>query len=313
MRKKTNSIKIVSTGKYLPEKILSNTDLEKIVDTSDQWIYSRTGIKERRVSTDKPTSEMATQAALAAIRKINYDTKKIDLIIVATFTPDYLSPSVANLVQTKLELNDQEITCFDINAACTGFIYALNVATQMMNSGGYQSALVIGAEKLSKVIDYKDRNTCVLFGDGAGAVILENTKTNKPAFFYTSSKGDLEEIIIVNPLIQMEGRKVYQFATKIIEHSVNKVLQEAMINKEEIAKVIPHQANVRIIESAFNSLGFSSDKIFLNIEKYGNTSSASIPIALDEYLEFVKPEEDEKIILVGFGGGFSWGAALLTL
>lgn len=313
MRKKTNNIKIVSTGKFLPERILSNIDLEKFVDTSDEWIYSRTGIKERRISDDQSTAEMATQAALAAIKKINYNTKMIDLIIVATFTPDYLSPSVANLVQAKLGLNDQEVTCFDINAACTGFIYALNVATQMMNSGGYQSALVIGAEKLSKVIDYQDRNTCVLFGDGAGAVILENTKMEKPAFFYTSSKGDLEKTIIVDPLIQMEGRKVYQFATKIIEHSVNEVLQGAMIKKEEITKVIPHQANLRIIESAFNSLGFSMNQIFLNIEKYGNTSSASIPIALDEYLESVKPREDEKIILVGFGSGFTWGAALLTL
>lgn len=306
------NIKIVSVGKYLPNTIITNEDLEKIVDTNDEWIYSRTGIKERRQVINEETSDIATKAALAAIENKKYDKKKIDLIIVATFTPDVLSPSVANLVQAKLGLNDKEIMAFDINAACSGFIYALNIASLMVNSGHYTSALVIGAEVLSKVINYQDRNTCVLFGDGAGAMILEKTTEDKPAYFYSSSLGDLEGNIIVDPLIRMDGRKVYHFASKILEKSVKMVLEDSNTSLEDIAMLIPHQANARIIESAAKSLNLTMDKVFLNINKYGNTSSASIPIALAEYLE-TNNRDGEKIILVGFGGGYTWGAALVTL
>ncbi|MCK9470415.1 MAG: beta-ketoacyl-ACP synthase III [Bacilli bacterium] len=313
MKNKTNNIKVVSTGKYLPKDVLTNFDMEQIIDTNDEWIYTRTGIKERRRATKETTSDMATSAALDAIEKANYDKEKIDLIVVATFTPDVSSPSVANYVQAKLGLNEQDVMCFDINAACTGFIYALNVASQMVNSGFYKSALVIGSELLTNVVNYQDRNTCVLFGDGAGAMIIENTDEDKPAYFYASSKGDLEDIIIVDPLIRMEGRKVYTFATKILDKSVNKVLEETNTSIEDIDMLIPHQANARIIESAAKSLNLSMDKVFLNINKYGNTSSASIPIAVDEYLETLDNKEGKKIVLVGFGGGFTWGAALLTL
>lgn len=311
--KKMNNIKIVSTGKYLPKKVVTNEFLEKIVDTDDEWIYTRTGIKERRKVGSETTADMATKAALAAIKKVKYDKNKIDLIIVATFTNDVASPSCANFVQAKLGLNDKDVMCFDINAACTGFIYALNVASQMVNSGFYNSALVIGSEILTSVVNYQDRNTCVLFGDGAGAVIIEATNESKQAYFYTSSKGDLEDIIVVDPLIRMEGRKVYHFATQILEKSVNKVLSETNTLIDDIDVVIPHQANARIIESAAKNLNISLDKVFMNIEKYGNTSSASIPIALDEYLEKLDSREGKKIVLVGFGGGFTWGAALLTL
>ena len=311
--KKTNNIKIVSTGKYLPQQVVTNEDLEQIVDTNDEWIYTRTGIKERRRVNNETTSDMATIAALNAIEKVNYDKNKIDIIIVATFTPEISSPSCANYVQAKLGLNDKDVMCFDINAACTGFIYALNVASQMINSGFYKSALVIGAELLTNVTNYQDRNTCVLFGDGAGAVIIENTNEEKPAYFYTSSKGDLEDIIIVDPLIRMEGRKVYHFATKILDKSVRVVLEETNTSIEEIEMLIPHQANARIIESAAKSLNLSMDKVFMNINKYGNTSSASVPIAIDEYLDSLSNKDDKKIVLVAFGGGFTWGAALLTL
>ena len=307
------NFKIVSSGSYVPNKVLTNFDLEKIVDTNDEWIYTRTGIKNRRIVEDETTSDMATIAATRAIERVNYDKTKIDLIFVATFTPDILSPSVANFVQAKLGLNEVELMSFDVNAACTGFIYALNIAKEMLSSGNFKSALVIGAETLSKQTNYTDRNTCVLFGDGAGAVIVEATDEEKPAYFYSASKGDLEEIIYVDPLIRMEGRKVYHFASRILEKSVNEVLNKAKLSIKDIDLIIPHQANARIIESAVKSLEFDMDKVFMNIDKYGNTSSASIPIAIDEYLRSTKDTEGKKIILVGFGGGFTWGAGLLTL
>lgn len=313
MDKKFINIKVLSTGSYVPDNIMTNEDLEKIVDTNDEWIFTRTGIKNRRIVKNETTSDLATKAALNAIDKINFDKDKIDLIIVATFTPDVLSPSVANFVQAKLDLNHRDIMCFDINAACTGFIYALNIASQMLNGEQYKTALVIGAEVLSKTINYEDRNTCVLFGDGAGAMIIQKTKEAKPSYIYCGSRGDLEETIIVDPLIRMEGRKVYQFATKILEESVNKVLDVTNLKIEDIDVLIPHQANARIIESAAKSLNVEMDKVFMNISDYGNTSSASIPIAIDEYIKTVKNTENNKVMLVGFGGGFTWGAALLTL
>lgn len=313
MKKLMNNIKLVSTGKYVPEQVVTNEDMENIVDTNDEWIFTRTGIKERRKVKSETTSDMATYAARDAINKVNYDTSKIDLIVVATFTPDVASPSAANLVQAKLGLNDQDVMAFDINAACTGFIYALNVASQMVNSGLYKSALVIGSEVLTNVVNYQDRNTCVLFGDGAGAVIIESTEENKPAYFYTSSKGDLDEVIVVDPLIRMEGRKVYSFATKILDKSVRVVLENSNTSIGDIDMLIPHQANARIIESAAKSLEIEMDRVYMNISNYGNTSSASIPMALDEYIESLKNKENKKVVLVGFGGGFTWGAALLTL
>jgi 3-oxoacyl-[acyl-carrier-protein] synthase-3 len=303
----------LSTGKYLASKVVTNHDLEKIVDTNDEWIYTRTGIKKRRHEETLTTSDMAYQASLDAIEKVSYDKSLIDIIIVATFTGEVKSPSVANLVQAKLGLNDQDVMAFDINAACTGFIYALNIASSLLASGNYRSALVIGSEKLTSVVDFSDRNTCVLFGDGAGAMIIEKTDLDKPSYFYTSSKGDLEDIIVVNPTIQMEGRKVYHFATNILEHSINKVLNDTGFKIDEIEKLIPHQANMRIIESASKKLDLDISKFYVNIEEYGNTSSASIPIAIDEFISNNENLDGKHIICVGFGGGFTWGAALLTI
>ncbi|MBU0997766.1 MAG: ketoacyl-ACP synthase III [Firmicutes bacterium] len=310
---KQNQIRLVSTGHYAPPKILTNADLEKIVDTSDEWITTRTGIKERRIAENEANSDLATKAALAAIEKANYDIKKIDLIIVATFTPDYKSPNVANFVQAKLGLNDRPITAFDINAACTGFIYALNVAAQMLSSGNYQSALVIGSEKISKVTDYTDRNTCVLFGDGAGAVILEPTKNAKPWLFFTASRGDQDLILYVDEYVHMDGQKVYQFASKAIDSSIRLLLDFDGMKPQDLAAIIPHQANIRIIQSASKSLGLPIDHFFVDLHKYGNTSAASIAIALDEYLDLYKSEEERTLILVGFGAGLTWGAARITL
>lgn len=313
MKKIMNNIKIVSTGSYVPNTIMTNQDFEKIVDTSDEWITQRTGIKQRHIVTDETTSDLAYKAALKAIEKVNYDTAKIDLIITATFTPDYLSPGVSNLVQAKLGLSNQDISCFDLNSGCTGLIYALEVATIMLNSGKYQSALVIGSEVISKVLDFQDRSTCVLFGDGAGCLILENTKEDKLAYFYTTSQGELEKTLYVDRYVHMDGKKVYIFAVDAMEKAIKKTLADCKMKLDDISVIIPHQANVRIINSVAKNLQIAEEKFFVNIAQYGNTSAASIAIALDEYLSQKKYQENELVLLVGFGSGFTYGAALLTL
>jgi 3-oxoacyl-[acyl-carrier-protein] synthase III len=314
MNKMMNNIKVVSTGRYVPKKVVSNFDLEKIVDTNDEWIYTRTGIKNRRQAVDEETSDLAVKAAQNAFKKVNYDQEKLDLIIVATVTADVKSPSTANIVQAKLGLNHRDIMCFDVNAGCTGFLYALNVAGQLINSGKYQSALVIGSEILSKVTDYTDRGTCVLFGDGAGAIILEQTEDAKPAYFYTASKGDLDNTLTVRDTISMEGNKVYQFATGAMRSGLEKLMEDTGLNYEDMDIIIPHQANIRIIQSVAKHLQLPMVKFFVNIDQYGNTSAASIIIALDEYIENQgNKTENQKIVLVAFGAGFTWGSALLTL
>lgn len=310
---KRNHVRLMGTGHYTPEKILTNLDLEKIVDTTDEWITTRTGIKERRIAdSNEDTSDLAAKAAEDAIVSSHYDREKIDLIIVATFTPDKKSPNVANYVQAKLGLNHKSITAFDINAACTGFIYALNVASQMLSSGNYASALVIGSEKISKVTDYTDRNTCVLFGDGSGAAILESTSKGKPWLFYTASRGDLDNILYVDQFVHMEGQKVYQFASKAIDQSIRLLLDEDPQTLAELSIIIPHQANLRIIQSAAKSLNLPMECFFVNVNKYGNTSAASIAIALDEYLKQSTTPQNQNIILVGFGAGLTWGACRIT-
>lgn len=311
MTRLTNQIKVVSTGRYVPGKVMTNSDFEKIVETSDEWIVTRTGIKERRIVEDETASDLAYKAALNAIEKVNYDLTKIDLIICATITPDKTSPSVANLIQAKLGLNDQAIMAFDISAGCTGFVYALNVAAQMLNSGKYNSALVIGTETLSRVVDYTDRSTCVLFGDGAGAMIIENTKENKPSYFLSLSQGDTEDVLVVERYIRMNGKRVYQFAVKAMQECIEHVLEALDLNVNDIDMIIPHQANVRIIQSVAKTMNMNMNQFFVNIEKYGNTSAASVIIALDEYLE-MNPEPNQKILLVAFGAGFTWGSALIT-
>ncbi|MCF7833203.1 MAG: ketoacyl-ACP synthase III [Candidatus Marinimicrobia bacterium] len=305
------NFKIISSGHYTPEGVLTNKDLEKIVETSDEWITTRTGIKERRISDGKTTSDLATLAAKNAIEKANYDKEDIDLIIVATFTAEIRSPSVACRVQAKLGLDKPGLLAFDINAACTGFIYALNIAERMLQTGAYKAALVIGSEVISRVTDYKDRNTCVLFGDGAGAVIIEKDES-KEVVFSVQTKSDEDLILYVDDYVSMNGPKVYQFASRIIQSSVNAVLEHGNIDKDSIRKIIPHQANIRIIQSASKALKMPMDSFYVNIHKYGNTSAASIPIALDEMLETEKINSGDKIILVGFGAGLTSGACSLT-
>lgn len=305
-------LRVISSGHYVPDTIISNQDLEQVVDTSDQWIISRTGIKERHLAFCETTSDLAYKAAKNAIDKANYDVNKIDLIIVATFTSELRSPSIASLVHARLGSKQKNVTAFDINAACTGFIYALNIAEKMLRNNACKSALVIGAEVISNVIDYQDRNTCVLFGDGAGAMILEKDR-KKPAYFNISAKPDEELILYVDDYIHMEGQKVYQFASRIIESSISEILAYGKIPKEAVKRVIPHQANIRIIQSAAKALDIPFDMFYVNIQKYGNTSAASIAIAFDEMQETETLQPGEQVLLVGFGAGLTYGACLVTI
>jgi 3-oxoacyl-[acyl-carrier-protein] synthase III len=305
-------IKVVSSGKYVPETLITNEDLEKLVETSDEWIITRTGIKTRHKAVDELTSEMAVKAALNAIERVNYDVSKIDLIIMATITGDQMTPSTANFVQAKLGINHEAMS-FDINAACTGFVYGLEVAASLLQSGRFRAALVIGGETLTKIVDYTDRNTCILFGDGAGAMIIEPaTLERNKAYFFNAARGDLNNTLTVVSKIKMDGKKVYQFAVDAMEQAIQKVLDDAGLLIEDIDVVIPHQANERIIQSVSKSMGIPMEKFMLNLSEYGNTSAASIPITISEYYD-QNDTKNKKILLVGFGGGFTWGSAILQL
>lgn len=312
MKQNQPMIKIVSSGKYVPETLITNEDLEKLVETSDEWIVTRTGIKTRHRAVDELTSDMAYKAAMNAVNRVNYDLSKIDLIIMATITGDQMTPSTANFVQAKLGLN-HEVMSFDINAACTGFVYGLEVAASLLQSGRFRAALVIGGETLTKIVDYTDRNTCVLFGDGAGAMIIEPAYVERnKAYFFNAARGDTNNILTVVSKIKMDGKKVYQFAVDAMQQAIQKVLDESGLDISEIDQIIPHQANERIIQSVSKSMNIPLEKFMLNLSEYGNTSAASIPITISEYFD----REDikgQKILLVGFGGGFTWGSAILQL
>jgi 3-oxoacyl-[acyl-carrier-protein] synthase III len=309
---KNPKFKIISTGKYLPKHKVHNDEMKQYVDTSDEWIYTRTGISYRRYAKDEVASDMATKAAIDAIEKVNYDQNKIDLIVVATITGDQMTPSTANFVQGKLGLT-HDVMSFDINAACTGFMYGLEVAASLLETNKFRAALVIGTEKLSQVIDFTDRNTCVLFGDGAGAMIIEPSQHESDQhFFYNASKSDLNDTLTVKKYIHMDGKKVYLFAIDVMEKSIQKILIEANMTIDDIDKVIPHQANVRIIQSVAKSMDIPIEKMMINLGEYGNTSAASIPITVAEYME-QNESKGKNILLVGFGGGFTWGSAILKL
>ena len=303
--------KIISSGHYVPEEIITNDDLSKIVETNDEWIYTRTGIKERRrAASDELVSDLAYKAVIDAVNKANYDISKIDLIVVATIKGDQITPSTANVLQGKLGI--KEAMSFDINAACTGFVYALETATALLKAGSHQAALVVGVERLTDITDYTDRQTCILFGDGAGAVIVEKTADNDGDnnVFYNAAAFDENEYLTVNQYIKMDGRRVYLFAVDIIEKSIRKILEDNKISLDEIDIIIPHQANERIIQGVAKAMDLSMDKFFMNIAKYGNTSAASIPITISEYRE--EFGANKKILIVGFGGGFTWGSAIIT-
>jgi 3-oxoacyl-[acyl-carrier-protein] synthase-3 len=307
------TIKLIGTGKYVPKGLITNADLEKMVDTTDEWILTHTGIKTRHKVEGETTADLAYQAALNAIEKAKFDKEMIDAIIVATITPDFASPSMAAVVQARLGLNHRDITCFDINAACTGFVYALQVAAALLNSPKYRHILVIGAETLTKIMDYTDRNTCILFGDGAGALLVGRGQAHQTVSFYTASEGDMEDVLSVKEVLRMQGRRVFKFAINAIEKSINRLLELDGSRLDMVTKIIPHQANYRIIEGVAELKKLPLNKFFLNLEHYGNTSAASIPIALDEYVAASPLQPGSKLMLVGFGAGLTWGGALINL
>lgn len=319
--------KVSGVGSCVPGKVLSNQDLEKMVDTSDEWITTRTGIKERRIaSPQETTSALALEAARRALQMAQVDPRELDLIVVATVTPDMFFPATACLLQR--ELGAPQAACFDLEAGCTGFVYALVVAEKYLIGGGGEKALVVGAETLSKIVDWEDRATCVLFGDGAGACVLE--KTDRPGLIasYLGSDGGGAHLLELPAggsripasresvekrlhYIKMNGNEVFKFAVRIMEEASREVTKRAGVGLEEVALFVPHQANIRIIDSAARRLKIPQEKIFVNVHKYGNTSSASIPIALDEAYREGKIKEGDLVLLVGFGAGLTWGSALI--
>jgi 3-oxoacyl-[acyl-carrier-protein] synthase-3 len=320
--------RIIGTGAYAPLKVLSNFDLEKMVNTSDEWIMERTGIRERRVAAeDEATSDLSIKAANNAIEMAGIKPEAIDLIIVGTVTPDMFFPSTASIVQNKI--GAKNAVAFDISAACSGFIYALSIADQFIKSGTYKTALVIGAEVLSRMIDWSDRNTCVLFGDGAGAVILQadngergilsthlHTDGSMWDFLYTPGGGSRHPIshqVIDDKLIymRMKGNETFKVAVKSLESVVIEALDYNNLKPSDISWIIPHQANLRIIQSIVKRLEMPMEKVVLNIERFGNTSAASVPMALDEAVRDGRVKKNDIIIFEAFGAGLTWASALV--
>lgn len=322
------SVGILGTGSYTPERVLSNFDLEKMVDTSDEWIVTRTGIRERRISApDQASSDLAYEAAKKALAKANVSPEQLEMIIVATVTPDMHFPSTACLLQDKLGAG--KAAAMDVSAACTGFLYGIATGAQFIANGMYKYVLVVGVETLSKITNYKDRNTCVLFGDGAGAVVLGPVKDGYGfQSFELGADGSGGQLLclpaggsripassesVANNLhyISMAGGEVFKFAVRVMNSATEAVLTKAGLDREAIDLLVPHQANKRIIDSAVQRFGLSEEKVVINLDRYGNMSSASIPVALDEAVEAGRVKEGDNLVLVGFGGGLTWGAALL--
>lgn len=321
------SAKIIGIGKYLPKRVLTNRDLEKMVDTSDEWITARTGIKERRVADkDEATSDLGLKAALDALKDAKIKAQDIDLIITATITPDTQFPSTSSIIQSRL--GAKKAACFDISAACSGFVYSLITAQQFIESGAFKNVLVIGAEKLSMVIDWTDRNTCVLFGDGAGAAVVSGCKKPGILSTYMGGDGSLGNLLMVPAggsrlpashetidkklhYLKMQGNEIFKLAVKAMTDAAKKALLKAKLNINDIDCLITHQANARIILATGKRLGISRDKIFMNINKYGNTSSASIAIALCEAVRSKRIKKGDIILLDAFGAGLAWGACVI--
>ncbi|MFE8696362.1 beta-ketoacyl-ACP synthase III [Cytobacillus sp. FJAT-53684] len=302
---------IIGIGRCLPERILTNADLEKMVDTSDEWIRTRTGIEERRIADDETnTSDLAYEAAKNAIANAKISPEEIGMIIVATVTPDRPFPSVATILQERL--GAVKAAAMDISAACAGFMYGMITAKQFIECGSYKHILVVGVEKLSKITDWEDRNTAVLFGDGAGAVILGPVSEGRGILsFDLGADGTGGKHLYQEENIIMNGREVFKFAVRQMGESSVKVLEKAGLSKEDVDFLIPHQANIRIMEASRQRLELPVEKMSKTVHKYGNTSSASIPISLVEELEAGKIKDDDLIVMVGFGGGLTWGAIAL--
>ena len=299
---------ILGIGRYVPEKILTNADLEKMVDTTDEWIKTRTGIEERRIATDDvDTSHMAYFAAEKALKDAGITAEELDMIIVATVTPDNPFPSVACMIQERLGAN--KACAFDMSAACAGFMYGIITAKQFVEAGTYKHVLVVGVEKLSKIVDWEDRNTAVLFGDGAGATIIGPVSEGRGILsFELGADGTGAKHLYQDETIVMNGREVFKFAVRQMGESAVKVLEKAGLSKEDVDFLIPHQANIRIMEAARERLGLPLEKMSMTVQKYGNTSAASIPISIVEEIEKGNIHDDDLVVMVGFGGGLTWGA-----
>lgn len=323
------NVGILGTGSYIPKKVLTNFDLEKMVDTTNDWIIKRTGINERRLLDEsQPAYEMGVEAAKRALQDSCLEASQIDLIIVSTNSPDYLSPATAAIIQGKI--GAVNAAAFDINAACSGFVYAAVTAEQFIKSGYYKYVLVISVEALSKITDWEHRNTCVLFGDAAGAAVFGKTSESEGLLSsWLGADGTMANVITIpccfankedienresgkRQVIRMDGSEVFKFAVRIMTEATMHVIKKASLTIKDIDLIIPHQANLRIIEGAAKRIGISEDKVFsANIKKYGNTSSSTIPLALDELSRGGEIVKGNNIVLVGFGGGLTWSAALL--
>ena len=315
--------RIIGTGKYLPARILTNFDLEKMVDTTDEWIRSRTGIEHRHIAADdEATSDLAHKAGLAALEDAGLTAADIDFVLVGTTTPDLIFPNVACLVQEKLGIRGTP--AFSLEAACSGFLYALVVADQFIRTGQVRRALVIGAETMSRIIDWTDRETCVLFGDGAGAVILE--AADAPGIIYSTlgADGRYRELLYASsgvstrhrensdiPALRMKGNEVFKVAVKTLENLVDDVIAKNNLEKGQIAWLIPHQANIRIINAMARRLEVPMERVVLTVRTHGNTSAASVPMALDTAIRDGRIKRGDLLLLEAFGGGFTWGASLI--
>ena len=322
-----NKITAAITGVqgYLPEDVLSNEDLTKMVDTSDEWITTRTGIKERRIMKNGASSDMAVQAVIKLLQKKNIDPLEIELVILASVTPDYLFPSTANVLCDKVGMTNA--WGFDLSAACSGFLFALTTATQFIENGRYKKVLVIGVDKMSSIVDYTDRTTCVIFGDGAGVVLLEPNEEGlgiQDHILRTDGSG--REFLIqpgggsANPstfetvekkmhFVKQEGLQVFKFAVIKMADVSAEIMEKNNLSSDDVAWLVPHQANLRIIDATANRMGLSTDKVMINIQKYGNTTAATLPLCLWDYESQLK--KGDNIILSAFGGGFTWGAILI--
>jgi 3-oxoacyl-[acyl-carrier-protein] synthase-3 len=320
---------VLGSGYYVPERVLTNRDLEKMVETNDEWIVTRTGIRERRIAApEQATSDLACEAAKKAIERAGITAEDLDLIIVATITPDMAFPSASCLLQDKL--GARKAAAFDLGAACSGFIYGLANASNFIATGTYKYALVVGADTLSRITNYEDRNTCILFGDGAGAVVLGAVPESRGfRSFELGADGSGGELLKLagggsrSPAtaqtveerlhyIYMSGNEVFKFAVRVMGSAAEEALRKAGMDKHDIDLLVPHQANIRIIQSALHRLELGEDKCQINIDRYGNMSAASIPVALAEAAEAGKVKEGDTLLMVGFGGGLTWGASVLV-
>ena len=321
---------IVGWGHYAPEKVMTNDDLAQIVDTTDEWIQSRSGIKQRHVAApDQATSDLCVEAARRALDRAGMEASELDLILIATSSPDYMTPPVSSMVQARLGAN--RAGAMTLMVGCTGFVYGLVTAEQFIRTGAYRRILLVGAEIITKNLDWQDRTTCVLFGDGAGAVVLEATdeKCGVRAFELGSDGSGYEAIIAYCPgtaepitheaiderrqFIRMNGREVYRFATTTMGASLVRTMKSAGVTADDIALFVPHQANARIIEYAANAMQLPPERVVMNVDRYGNTSAASIPIALSEALDAGRAQPGDTLALVGFGAGLTWASAIVDL